>query len=149
MDEYTQPKKKLLNLSNAGLIVMVLLAVLLIVTLGTTYFFYKKSQAVMAKDPVKELEQTIKMVSKHLVLPTNETPTMATVSDPEKLKDQPFFVNAKKGDKVLIYANSQKAILYDPVADKIVEVAPINSTTANQAQNAPVIQTTTKTTPRN
>lgn len=143
MEEYTQPKKKLLNLSNAGLIVMVLLAVLLIVTLGTTYFFYKKSQAVMAKDPVKELEQTIKMVSKHLVLPTNETPTMATVSDPEKLKDQPFFVNAKKGDKVLIYANSQKAILYDPVADKIVEVAPINSTTANQAQNAPVIQTNT------
>ena len=52
---------------------------------------------------------------------------MATVSDPEKLKDQPFFAKAQKGDKVLIYSNSQKAILYSPTEDKIVEVAPINS----------------------
>jgi isopentenyl diphosphate isomerase/L-lactate dehydrogenase-like FMN-dependent dehydrogenase len=95
------------------------------------------------KDPQKDLEMTIKMVGKHLVLPTNETPTMATVSDPEKLKDQAFFANAKKGDKVLIYANSQKAILYDPESDRIVEVAPINTNTAYQAQNAPVVQTTT------
>lgn len=143
MDEYTQPKKRFLNLSNAGLIVIVVLAVLFLATLGTTYYFYQKSSGVSIKDPQKELEQTIKMVGKHLVLPSNEIPTMATVSDPEKLKDQPFFVNAKKGDKVLIYANSQKAILYDPEADRIVEVAPINSTTANQAQNAPVVQTTT------
>jgi len=143
MDEYTQPKKRFLNLSNAGLVVIVVLAVLFLGTLGTTYYFYQKSHSVVVKDPQKELEQTIKMVGKHLVLPTNEIPTMATVSDPEKLKDQPFFANAKKGDKVLIYANSQKAILYDPEADRIVEVAPINSTTANQAQNAPVVQTTT------
>lgn len=143
MDEYTQPKKRILNLSNAGLIVIVVLTILFLGTLGTTYYFYQKSHLVVVKDPQKELEQTIKMVSKHLVLPTNENPTMATVSDPEKLKDQPFFANAKKGDKVLIYANSQKAILYDPEADRIVEVAPINSTTANQAQNAPVVQTTT------
>ncbi len=143
MDEYTQPKKRILNLSNAGLIVIIVLAILFLATLGTTYYFYQKSHSVVVKDPQKELEQTIKMVSKHLVLPSSEIPTMATVSDPEKLKDQPFFANAKKGDKVLIYANSQKAILYDPVADRIVEVAPINSTTANQAQNAPVVQTTT------
>ncbi len=127
MDGYTEPKKKLLNLSNAGLVVMIALAILLVITLGTTYFFYKKSQSMTVKDPVKELEQTIKSVGKHIVLPTTETPTMATVSDPEKLKDQPFFVNAKKGDKVLIYANSQKAILYNPETDRIVEVAPINT----------------------
>jgi hypothetical protein len=143
MDEYTQPKKRILNLSNAGLIVIVVLAILFLGTLGTTYYFYQKAHSITSKDPQKELEQTIKMVGKHLVLPTNETPTMATVSDPEKLKDQAFFANAKKGDKVLIYANSQKAILYDPEADRIVEVAPINTSTANQAQNAPVVQTTT------
>jgi hypothetical protein len=62
-----------------------------------------------------------------MVLPADETPTIATVSDPEKLKDQPFFANAKKGDKVLIFSNSAKAILYSPTEDKIVEVAPINS----------------------
>ena len=61
-----------------------------------------------------------------IVLPEDEIPTVATVSDPEKLKEQPFFSDAKKGDKVLIYANAKKAILYDPMANKIVTVAPIN-----------------------
>lgn len=141
MDEYKEPKKKLLNLSNAGLVALVAMLVLLIGALGTTYYFYQKANAVTPKDPMKDLQQTIAMVGKHLVLPTDETPTMATVSDPEKLRDQPFFVNSKKGDKVLIYANAQKAILYDPVGDKIVEVAPINAQAAAQVQNSSVVQT--------
>ncbi len=37
MDEYTQPKKRILNLSNAGLIVIIVLAILFLATLGTTY----------------------------------------------------------------------------------------------------------------
>ena len=37
-----------------------------------------------------------------------------------------FFSKAKVGDKVIIYTNARKAILYDPVAGKIVEVAPVN-----------------------
>lgn len=46
--------------------------------------------------------------------------------DPEKLRDQPFFANAQRGDKVLIYANAKKAILYNPPSNKIIEVAPVN-----------------------
>jgi hypothetical protein len=62
-----------------------------------------------------------------IVLPKNETPTIATVSDPSVLKNQAFFVDAKKGDKVLIYTNAKKAILYDPVIKKIINVAPVNT----------------------
>ena len=65
-------------------------------------------------------------VSKLMVLPTDETPTMATVSDPEKLKNQAFFVNAKVGDKVLIYTKARKAILFSPSQNKIIEVSPLN-----------------------
>ena len=65
-------------------------------------------------------------VSRLIILPTDEEPTIATVADPDRLQDQPFFDNAKTGDKLLIYTNARKAILYDPVSDKIVEVAPIN-----------------------
>ncbi len=143
MEGYTAQKKKLLNLNNVGLFVIISLAILLLAALGTTYYFYQKSHSVVSKDPQKELDQTIKMIGKHLVLPDNEVPTMATVSDPEKLRDQPFFIKAKKGDKVLIYADSQKAILYDPVADRIVEVAPINASTATQAQNAQSVPAST------
>lgn len=72
-----------------------------------------------------ETADLVSRVGKHLVLPENETPTSATVTDLSKLKDQPFFAKAKIGDRVLIYTTSRKAILYDPVADLIVEVAPV------------------------
>ncbi|MEK7125169.1 MAG: hypothetical protein AAB864_02135 [Patescibacteria group bacterium] len=105
---------------------------LAIVALGfgaTSYYFYDK-YASIAGDPRQETEQEtaalISSVSRLIILPEGEQPTIATVSDPEQLHDQPFFANAKKGDKVLIYTNAKRAILYDPVADRIIEVAPIN-----------------------
>ena len=64
-------------------------------------------------------------VSELVVLPKNEQPTIATVIDPAQLKGD-FFAKAKKGDRVLIFKDTGKAILYDPVANKVVEVAPIN-----------------------
>jgi len=70
-------------------------------------------------------EFLISEVGKLMTLPMDEIPTVATVSDLEALKDEEFFVNAKIGDKVLIYNNAKQAILYDPIAKKIVNVAPI------------------------
>ena len=74
-----------------------------------------------------ELQTVVAKVGKLVVLPEGEQPTLATVADPEQLKGQPFFARAKKGDKVLVYNKAQKAILYDPVLNKIIEVAPITS----------------------
>lgn len=84
----------------------------------------------LKKNPQKitegETRNLIKRVSKLVVLPTDEQPTVATVSDPALLKDQPFFAKAEKGFKVLIYTKSGKSILYDPVGNKIIEVASID-----------------------
>ena len=88
---------------------------------------------ILTQDPVqvnaKEISDISAKLARLMVLPTDETPTLATVSDPEKLKNQAFFANAKAGFKVLVYAKAQKAILFDPYTNKIVEVAPINSNT--------------------
>ena len=83
-------------------------------------------------------------VGKIFVLPKNEIPTIATVSDPSALKNQAFFADAKKGDKVLIYTNAKKAILYDPVIKKIINVAPVNTGDAklNQLNNIAPSSTT-------
>lgn len=100
-----------------------------------------------------EIAALVADVSKLMILPTDETPTIATVADPSLLKDQPFFANALKEDKVLIYAKAKKAILYRPSIERIIEVAPIflgdekSSQTAPQKQVTPVKEdaTTSKT----
>lgn len=117
----TLPKKKFPNYK----MIIFILGVLLVVAIAAGGYFFYKSAIDPQSDTKKEAERAIQQVARHMVLP-DETPTVATVSDPDKLRDQQFFANAKRGDKVLIYSGAQKAILYDPVADRIVEVAPVN-----------------------
>ncbi len=74
----------------------------------------------------KRNQELIREISALIVLPADETPTIATVTDLSKLRNQPFFTNAKTGDRVFIYTKAKKAILYDPIQKKIVEVAPLN-----------------------
>lgn len=108
------------------------LPILLILVLGlgllSSYLYIQLNN--LKRNPQQlaqqEVQSLIEKVGKLVVLPENETPTVATVNDPELLKDQPFFANAKKGDRVLIYTNARKAILYDPVSNKVIEIAPVN-----------------------
>lgn len=118
-------------------------AIIILVVLilgGSTYYFYDQFTK-LKQDPQRiarqETETLIARVSQLIVLPEGEEPTIATVSDTERLKDQPFFAKAKVGDKVLIYTNAKKAILYDPVNNKIVEVAPINIGASQSTSTTP------------
>jgi len=81
-------------------------------------------------DPQKvaadQISQLLNKVGQLIVLPDNEQPTVATVTDLAALKDQPFFEKAEVGDKVLIYTKGKRAILYRERQNKIVEVAPVN-----------------------
>ena len=118
------PRKKMMSI-----LLFPALLIVFVVTAGAAVYFYlqvvelKKTPQVLAQ---QEVQTVVDKVSRLIVLPEGETPTIATVQDPEKLKDQPFFNKAQKGDKVLIYTNAKKAILYSPTTNKIVEVAPIN-----------------------
>ena len=109
--------------------VLVILVAVAVVAFGSAYYFYGE-YSTLKKNPNKiaqeETAKLIAQVGKLIVLPEGETPTVATVADPEKLQSQPFFTKARRGDKVLLYANAKKAILYNPAENKIVEVAPIN-----------------------
>ncbi len=92
---------------------------------------FKENPQILAQ---QETDALVAQVSKLVVLPSDETPTIATVTDPEALKDQPFFATAEKDDKVLIYAKAQKAILYSVKMNKILEIAPLNL-----GENSPVV----------
>lgn len=73
-----------------------------------------------------ELDNILLEVGKLMVLPNDEIPTLATVSNPEKLRDQEFFNSANLGDKVIIYTKNEKIILYRPSEKRIIEVSHIN-----------------------
>ena len=73
-----------------------------------------------------EVDALVAEVGKLIVLPSDERPTVATITDVEKVKDQAFFKNAQNGDKVLIYTNARKAILYRESEKKVIEVGAVN-----------------------
>jgi hypothetical protein len=113
---------------NKKYLLPVLGGLLILLAASTLYFFLQVSN--LKQDPEalarKEAEELVAVVGKLILLPKDELPTVATVSDPSKLSDQAFFAKAKVGDKVLLYPNAQKAYLYDPKANRVLEVAPIN-----------------------
>lgn len=74
----------------------------------------------------QEQQQLVDQVGKLTDLPKNENPTVATVSDVNKLKDQAFFANAQNGDKVLIYSQAKQAILYRPSTNKVIQISSVN-----------------------
>lgn len=124
-------KIKLPAIPRKALFVFGITAMLLIAFVPSYYFYsqYQKSQKLLQNPTEAAREETkslIAKVSRLIELPNNEEPTIATVSDKEKLKDQAFFSKAENGDKVLIYTQAKKAILYRPGANKVIEVAPIN-----------------------
>lgn len=85
--------------------------------------FYAQKNVATQDEQIQDL---VSKVSKLVILPQDEVPTVATVNNVAQLRNQPFFANAKNGYKVLIYTKAAKAILYDPVNNKIIEIAPIN-----------------------
>jgi hypothetical protein len=95
---------------------------------GVSFYFYQKARSA-GKDPETRARQDaakfIEEVGKIVALPQGEEPTIATIVDPDKIKDQPFFANAKVGYKVLIYPVAKKAFLYDPKQKKLIDAAPV------------------------
>jgi hypothetical protein len=75
-------------------------------------------------------------VGRHMLLPLNDEPVIATVDDPATLiKQQAFFTGSIKGDVVLIFPKTQRAILYSPSRNKIVNAGPIITGNQNKAQS--------------
>lgn len=119
------------------LLTVVFVIVLIILAAIPSIYFYNKYQTLQkqfnATNPADDLSKLLSLVGRHILLPSGETPTVLSVTDKEKLSGQQFFANAKNGDKVLIYQKAKKAFLYDPDADKIIEVGPIVTATASGA----------------
>jgi hypothetical protein len=126
---------------------LLILGLVTILALGATGYFAKQYSD-LKKNPNKaaEAETTslLKKVSAIYDLPKAtvtkdgketteaEQPTVATVQDKDKLKDQPFFASAVNGDKLLIFPQSKKAIIYRESENRIINSGPIAITQGAQ-----------------
>jgi hypothetical protein len=87
------------------------------------YYLYDKKQESGISN-TSEKAKIIERVAQLALVPTGEEPVFATVTDPKQLNGQVFFERAQVGDNVLIYRSIERAILYRPSLDRVVEIAP-------------------------
>lgn len=121
-------------------------------TAGSTIFFYQKynqaqkeiellkTEQGQAKIIEEETATLIAAVSKLILLPENESPVVATIVNSAKLAEtQPFYKGSQDGDKLLIFPESEKALIYSPARNILVSVGPafVEKETSNSDQSTP------------
>jgi hypothetical protein len=71
-----------------------------------------------------QVTKLIARISEFLVVPTNEQPSVTVISEADQLaQQQAFYKDAKDGQVLLVYSN--RAIIYDAAANKLVNVGPV------------------------
>lgn len=135
---------------------LIFVVILALTGAGFLYYQYQKtakelkkvkSQTTTTQDAAKsdEVKKLVSEVAKIARLPENETPSIATITDASKLKDQTFFKDAKNGDILLVFNSSGKAVLYDPKEKKVVDITTLSSTPSFNQQFKLTIRNGTKT----
>jgi hypothetical protein len=111
---------------------------------GTPATGTETASAQKAADPAaqaavaKETASLLAAAGKLILLP-DEVPTIATILDAKKLvAEQVFYQGAQNGDKLLVFAKAQKAVIYSPSRNVLVNVGPVYF---NNAQAAPAPKT--------
>ncbi|HXK38326.1 MAG TPA: hypothetical protein VJ579_04640 [Candidatus Paceibacterota bacterium] len=138
VEEVPVVKKRMNSKRVAGLLLLVL------VGFGSWAYYQKFGIPTFNKStPDKKLSEAdqkalvsnyLAQVGKHMILPQGDEPVVATVDNPEALvKQQAFFLGSVKGDIVLIFPKTQRAILYSPSRNKIVNAGPVIAGNQNKS----------------
>lgn len=114
------------------IMMFVIAQILLIAIVAGGYLGYQKflvknepEKTNESTNPDDEKKSILDTLAKFIELPSDE-PVIMTISDIEKLKDNPFFTNAKNDDKVIVFKDSKRAILYRPSTSKLVEMQTVS-----------------------
>jgi len=135
---------------------IVLVVLGLVVGVGASFLYIQKFgipfdgilQNVSKAEESKKLQETqqiIKSVGKLIILPEGEEPVLATITDAAALsKEQSFYAGSSNGDVVLVYQKAQKAIIYNPGKNIIVNVGAVSVQPGTQVEQN-TLKTTTST----
>ncbi len=120
---------------NSSKIIAIIALVVALASIGFATYQYNETQKLKTTEGAKQVAddeaKALKAkVAKLMQLPS-EKPTVATIKDITKLKDQPFFNGAKNGDKVLIFTEARKAVIYREDENIVINSGPIAVTSDN------------------
>lgn len=137
--------------SSGKFVKITIVVVLILLAVGAAGYFYTNNRKLQKQN--QQLNSTLKEAAKSepdklkaqvgqlVEVPADESPTIATVEDATKLKDQAFFADAQNGDKVLMFPKAKKAFLYRPSTNKVINIVPINIGSDGQQSPAPTAGT--------
>lgn len=132
-----------------GLLVICMIAVILCI-----YFFFQYQHAqTLLKNPTAAVKEEGRQIADSIrsvvAIPPNETPTVATVADVQKLNQQPFFSHAQNGDKVLVFASTKMVILYRPSVKRVINILLPSAKQMIQPTSVQITPTTSQSTAQN
>jgi hypothetical protein len=111
-----------------------IIAVCLLFIFATSIVVWMKMHA--KQQNMNDITVVKTRIGKLYLLPTNEQPALATVTNSKKLSSS-FAGKVQNGDKILIYQDNSKAIVWRPSIDKIVDVEPVSiDTPPSQTRNS-------------
>ncbi|MDB5176261.1 MAG: hypothetical protein JWM81_1119 [Candidatus Saccharibacteria bacterium] len=141
-DKVPKPPKKSLKLPTPSVHVTkkqlpwLITAVLVIISVFMFIQYRQAQNKLQGGSQNARVSGLLKDVSRVIILPTNETPTVATVTNAAKLANQSFFKKAQDGDKVIVYSGQKEAILYRPSTKQIVTVSTVSVSDGSSLQSS-------------
>lgn len=115
--------------------IIIIIGVGVLLLLAAGFFAWKYFDSKGSNSDSEASQRVVEKVSKLYITPETEDPTVAQIQDKDKLSGQPFFDKAVNGDYLLIFSDSQIAIIYREDINKIVNVGPIS--TEGQSDGSP------------
>ncbi|HVU59936.1 MAG TPA: hypothetical protein VHC98_03820 [Candidatus Saccharimonadales bacterium] len=106
-----------------------LFIVILAIAVGANIILFVKYRAAVSTNPVSQ-QRELQAAVAHIAVVPHETPVVSTVADKQKLNNPALAAVVQNGDKILIYGQAKRLIVYRPSVHKIVTMLTIQDAPA-------------------
>ncbi|MEK9175649.1 MAG: hypothetical protein AAB795_03620 [Patescibacteria group bacterium] len=109
--------------------IIICVAILTIAPIFYAYFLEQRAINTLKTSTINSAitgdiaSRIIKEVARAEKIPKNETPTVVLVTDPTTLTP---FGQIMPGDYILLYHQSNLAVVYDEISERIINAVPVN-----------------------
>lgn len=111
---------------HAVIIIGVMVTTAIVAFLGYRFYVSYNSPEAQLLRAERENKMMVERVRSLILLPEGVAPIIYTIEDPAILiKEQSFFIGSERGDKLLLYPNIAKAVIYSPLRNLIVNAGPV------------------------